>query len=144
MALSYLPPLLLRLKSETVILCRGFFRARGGEGLLSSLRAPTFCLYLQTSSFPPSPPPCLPDSVPPLGIELLIAFSTWKSLTSSSFDRALRSCGTGCCRERITIGVGEGGGWRVHRRPQSLPGPVGACDRTTSFISRSQAESKGQ
>lgn len=141
MALSYLPPLLPRgLKSETVILCRVFLGGDGG--VLSSLRAPTFCLYLQTSSFPPSLPPCLPDSVPPLGIELLIAFSTWKSLTSSSFDGALWSCGTGCCRERITIGVGEGG--RVHRRPQSLPGPVGACDRTTSFISRSQAESKGQ
>lgn len=49
--------------------------------------------------------PSLPSSLCPLGIELLIAFSMWKSLTSFSFVGALQSKGmSGCCSRGIRIG----------------------------------------
>lgn len=57
-----------------------------------------FHLYLQTSS------PSLPSSLCPLGIELLIAFSVWKSLTSFSFVRTLWSNSvSSCCKGRSTL-----------------------------------------
>lgn len=53
--------------------------------------------------------PSLPSSLRPYGIELLIAFSLWKSLTS--FVRALLSKSmSGCCSGGIRIGQYTGGG----------------------------------
>lgn len=85
-------------ESETVILC---------SFCSCPPLIPSSLAYI--SRQPLSLPACLPPLFP-LGIELLIAFSMWKSLTSFSFVRALQSNGmSGCCRGGIRIREYTGG-----------------------------------
>lgn len=64
--------------------------------------SPSHLLLFLISPASPSPSPS--SSLCPLGIELLIAFSMWKSLTSFCFVRALWSNGMcACCSGAIRI-----------------------------------------